>query len=165
MAKMSNFGYFWAINNAKTKNSKIYSDNFFCILKNYLHANFQENWSKNEGAFVFQRPILSNPGQNPVLLSDFWLRGPTFQYLYNVNCRKLEDHWQLFEKTKDRSITYIIMKEKGEMDSTPPTPYGYCLNQNFPFDLWHKIRYSKEFKLIRYSTDPWESEESKMIPK
>ena len=47
---MSNFGCFWAINSAKTKNSKIYSDNFFCIPKSYLHANFQENWSKNEGA-------------------------------------------------------------------------------------------------------------------
>ena len=64
---MSNFWCFRALNSAKNKKFKNLFQNFFRIPKNYLHANFQENLSKIEGAF-------QNPGQNPIFLSDFWLK-------------------------------------------------------------------------------------------
>ena len=35
------------------KNLKIFYDNFFCIPKTYLHANFQEIWPKNGKALGF----------------------------------------------------------------------------------------------------------------
>ena len=60
------------INSSENKNSKIYSDNFFCIPKTYLNANFQDIWSKNEKALgILKVSFFQNSGQNAVLLPVF----------------------------------------------------------------------------------------------
>ena len=74
------------MNSAKTKNLKIHSNNFFCIPKTFLHANFQANWSKTEKALgFFKGRFFQNPSQNPVFLPLFHLNFSSDSHPSNVH--------------------------------------------------------------------------------
>ena len=68
IAKTAILALFCTINSTENKNSKIYSDNFFCIPKTYLHANFQKIWSKTKKPQGFKFRFFQTPDQNPVFL-------------------------------------------------------------------------------------------------